>query len=167
MQLDTRFTHIFIDNNVKTFYNIDDLVKELPESNVVFIYGKSATGKTYLAEKLKAIYRGHLFFHTDDYMSYGFEQSLYALIADIKEIDPARYVVEGVQVPRLIRKGFKPSLLIETYCSDSVRVARYRARGEASKLSRLAGFDAILGKIYAETPPNWPVWRLCSDDLQK
>ena len=70
-----------------------------------------ATGKTTLANKVREQLRDHEIFHTDNYMEYGYKESLYKLIEDltsrlwdfIDDEEPA-IIVEWVMGARLMRK---------------------------------------------------------------
>ncbi len=51
--------------------------------------------------------------HTDDYRHRSWEAVPHAVIADILELDdPERFIVEGVQVPRTLRKGLKVDVVV-------------------------------------------------------
>lgn len=67
-----------------------------------------ATGKTTLTKKLQELYPDHTVFHTDDYMEFGYKDSLYKLLEDIKVRmtgwAPYNIIVEWVMGSRLMRK---------------------------------------------------------------
>ena len=63
-----------------------------------------ATGKTTLSEKLKAVYPDHTLLHTDDYMEYGYKESVYKLIEDLESYKFHNVIVEGIMGARLMRK---------------------------------------------------------------
>lgn len=67
-----------------------------------------ATGKTTLTKQLEKLYPDHTVFHTDDYMEFGYKDSLYKLLEDIKVRmtggAPYNIIVEWVMGSRLMRK---------------------------------------------------------------
>jgi len=138
---------------------------------VICINGKTASGKTTLCNLLKKHLPKYKFYHNDDYKENGFEQGLYDIM-DAIDRDCAPYiVVEGVQVPRLLRKWKQlgrpdADLIIETSCSYENRVLRYKTRGDADKIPNLAAFDKMLARMfwdYAADGKTAPIWRLCTD----
>ena len=70
----------------------------------LIIAGHPATGKTTLSEKLKALYPDHTLLHTDDYMEYGYKESVYKLIEDLESYEFQNIIVEGIMGARLMRK---------------------------------------------------------------
>lgn len=118
------------------------------------IFGLSATGKTFLASKLTC----DKIFHTDDYMSHGFEMSMYHCLDAAKKYQaehPSQHlVVEGVQVARMLRKGFKVNKVIVCESSMGERLDRHRKRG--TKVN--PGFDRTLSKIFGE-------WKFMDDSM--
>lgn len=76
---------------------------------IIAITGYPGTGKTTLANKLDP---GAL--HTDDYLGLPYELIPSRILCDIKQAsDPVNTVViEGVQVIRLLKRGWRPGLLI-------------------------------------------------------
>ena len=70
----------------------------------LIIAGHPATGKTTLSEKLKAVYPDHTLLHTDDYMEYGYKESVYKLIEDLESYEFQNIIVEGIMGARLMRK---------------------------------------------------------------
>jgi hypothetical protein len=75
-----------------------------PNENVVVIIGHPDTGKTHLSEELAAQYPEHKIYHTDDYIKWGYEDALYKMMSDIEYDRPEKFIVEGVQGYRLLRK---------------------------------------------------------------
>lgn len=63
-----------------------------------------ATGKTTLTKKLEELYPDHMIFHTDDYMEFGYKESIYKLIDDLNEFWFTKIIVEGIMGARLMRK---------------------------------------------------------------
>jgi len=118
------------------------------------IFGLSATGKTFLASKLHADKK----IHTDDYMEHGFEMSMYHCLDAAKkyqtENPSCHLIVEGVQVARMLRKGFKVDKVIVCESDVSSRLNRHRERG--TKVN--PGFDRTLTKIFNE-------WRFMDDGV--
>ena len=76
-------------------------------------------------------------YHTDDYMEFGFEQSLYKLLADVDADENPYRIVEGVQgyrfVRKLLKRGTCPSLIVATTATLETRRSRYRARSDGDK----------------------------------
>lgn len=73
----------------------------------IAIIGRPGVGKTYLANKL-AKDQNLKNISTDDYIgSVPFEDVPTKIMTDLETVDQD-YVVEGVQVARMIKKGFKP-----------------------------------------------------------
>lgn len=142
----------------------EELITRLQGVKTICINGKTAAGKTTLTNLLKKSFPNHSYYHNDDYKPYGFEGSLYAMMEDI-ESDPNDYkIIEGIQVPRLLRKGaqtgkFTADLIIELSCSEENRVKRYILRGDKDKIPNLKAFDQNLAKIwfdfvgYGNVPP--------------
>ncbi len=120
----------------------------------VVIIGKSATGKTTLADKLSKEFTSYRLFRTDDYASYGYEQSLYVLMEDLKNHNGPK-IIEGVQGYRLLRKGielgtFQADLILITKASMEDRIKRYAKRGESDKIKKLVGFDKNLDTVWRD-----------------
>jgi broad-specificity NMP kinase len=95
----------------------------------VLILGKPASGKTYLANLLKQNNNGHHFIHTDNYIKYGYEKSLYVLLSDLTAVtEPTG--IEGVLGYRLLRKGaqtgvYYPDLVVVLDITDEQMVKTY------------------------------------------
>lgn len=124
-----------------------------PTDKIVVIIGLAASGKTTLTEMIAAdLLPDHDVIHTDDYMKFGFEQSLYKMIDDIKQKGDNPMIIEGVQGFRLLRKGlergdFFPDVVINTTCPTATRDKRYEFRGGTGNL---ATFDKVLMKIWMD-----------------
>lgn len=120
------------------------------------IVGKSASGKSTLARKLKAENPDASLYLTDDYIPYGFKDSMYALMQDLIKDPNTNKIVEGVMVPRLLRKGLETGLLradkiIVTWANESKRQARHNERGSSMEsVIRRKSFDETVLTILAE-----------------
>jgi len=119
----------------------------------VLIIGPPASGKTTLANELQKQNRTHVVFHSDDYMQFGFEQALYALMDDVELINPPfKTIVEGVQGYRMLRKGVQtgryfPDLVIEMEITREQQLRIYENERDPAKLKYLKGFAATHNKI--------------------
>lgn len=147
--------------SIQTF---SELLRRCEGYPVICIHGKSAAGKTTVASRLGR-HLGLKVYHTDDYKQHGWEQSLYVMMAELSEREKVSCVIEGVQVPRLLRKGFRTDLVIEVVCDDELRIRRYYQRGDGVKVGNLASFDATLAKIWGEVRLTCPVIRYNTDPL--
>lgn len=76
----------------------------LDTANVVIIIGPPDGGKSYLTDQLALEYPDHKVYHTDDYISWGWDQAIDAIIFDIERDNAEKIIVEGVQGYRLLRK---------------------------------------------------------------
>lgn len=98
-----------------------------------------ATGKTTLTKKLEELYPDHRIFHTDDYMQYGYKESLYKLKDAILNVPSGwekNVIVEGIMGARLMRK------LQEEWVADKVDLYVYIS----------AKFDHIIDVYTRERP---------------
>jgi len=125
-----------------------DQVKVLQSSTLVVIIGLPAAGKSTVADVVAALLPGHDLYRTDDYIDYGYEQSLYALIKDMAYNDNPRKIVEGVQGYRFLRKTLERDIavdcIVEVQTSPQVRAERYLARGKKQLSS---GFERNLATV--------------------
>lgn len=91
---------------------ISELIKEVEKADRVVIIGAPASGKTTLSRTLEQYWP---VIHTDDYISMGYENSLYELLKDLDHL--SGWIVEGVLGYRLLRKlrqiGQDVDLIIE------------------------------------------------------
>lgn len=121
---------------------------------ITVIIGKTCSGKTTLAKRLHEESPLASLYFTDDYIPHGFDKALYVLMEDLrKDLNPDK-IVEGVQVPRLLRKGFKDSSfhadrIILCEAEDGTRNQRYDARGKEDKDAR-DQFDAMILGIFED-----------------
>jgi predicted AAA+ superfamily ATPase len=112
--------------------------KTLKNSKIVVIIGLPASGKSYVAELLhENLLPNHSLYHTDDYIDYGYEQSLYALIKDMEYDTNELKIIEGVQGYRFLRKAletgkFKVDTVITVSADPVIRTHRYLARGKGN-----------------------------------
>lgn len=133
----------------------------------VLIIGCPASGKTYLANYLKKSHgKTHKFFHTDDYMAYGYKESLYVLMNDLMKVRQPT-IIEGIQGYRLLRKGVEldsyfPDIVIELKISEATMLRTYRTERQGKKIESLLGFnkthDKILSDYFAMTNYKKPEW---------
>lgn len=117
----------------------------------VLIIGPPASGKTTLAKELSKQYLNHQLIHTDDYIHWGYEPALYALIGDIAK-QFYNTIIEGVLGYRLLRKGvqldcYYPDLVIEMQITAEQQARIYQQERDAKKLQYLKGFAATHEKI--------------------
>ncbi len=101
------------------------IINKIASKNV-FIIGAPGSGKTFLS---KHISENHRLIHTDDYIKYGYKDSIYKIIDDIKDIH-SPFIVEGVGCYRLLRKcaqmGLKtPDLIINVTAQLAIIQRRY------------------------------------------
>src|SRR5690606_35051402 len=93
------------------------------------------------------------------YLSHGYEQSLYALIADVDFANP--YIIEGIQGYRLLRKMVQlglplPDLIIICKASEQATALRYKERGKPVPKSTGKALDTVwfeFLKICKDHPP--------------
>jgi deoxyadenosine/deoxycytidine kinase len=97
---------------------------------LTMIWGFSCTGKTTLAEKLSKE-NNAILFKTDSYIDKGFKESIYFLMEDLKQWRSRKIIIEGVQVPRLLRAGLLPNIIIHCVTDDNTRLIRYKDRGKS------------------------------------
>lgn len=75
--------------------------------NKIGITGGPGCGKTTLAKKCKD---GREIIHTDDYIDLPWKEVPYKVMEDLEPLD--KFIVEGVQVPRVMRKGQELDALV-------------------------------------------------------
>jgi len=109
--------------------------------SAVVIVGNPASGKTYLANKI--LNHGNCkhknIYHTDDYIRYGWVDSMYRLLKDVISDDNPK-IIEGVQGFRLLRKGsdelsFCPDYVIYLKSSEDKLRKVYGIRGDNDKIN--------------------------------
>ena len=119
-----------------------------------------------LSKKLEL--QGFVIIHTDDYMKYGYKDSLYKLLDDIKNKDLKNVVIEGVLGYRLLRKGeqlncYKPDIVIELKSSIKIILNRYKNNRQdkniKSVLSMIKSNNTILNEYFSicKKIPEWEI----------
>lgn len=150
---------------------IDEAMRANVGGKDVLIIGPPSSGKTYLSGKLNG---DHTIIHTDDYARYGYKESLYKLLEDIKKVT-GNTIVEGVQGYRLLRKGaqlrcYYPDLVIELSASKGDIRKVYLKERDAKKLKYLASFnrmhDQILKDYLAIRNNKKPEWLKVFNDMR-
>jgi hypothetical protein len=88
---------------------MSNLQELLDKYDKVAVAGAPKTGKTTLVQSVRA---DRPILHTDDYISgRTWDEQLDALMAAVEGLD--RFLVEGVQVPRMLRKGMVVDAVFE------------------------------------------------------
>lgn len=138
---------------------------DIGASNVLII-GKPAAGKTYLSKLLAIDNPGHKLIHTDDYIRYGYKESLYRLLMELGGTSKLT-IIEGVLGYRLLRKGveldcYYPDIVIEIDIPDNLMYSTYRKQRPTKDESYLKGFNSSHSKILNDykamlnkKPPQW------------
>lgn len=130
----------------------------------VLIIGPPASGKTYLSGIFS--HAGHDVIHTDDYMEFSFQEAMYRCMDDICDATQPT-LVEGVQGPRLLRKGvemdcYYPDIVFEMVTSQERIEKTYREQRDPAKLKGQKGFqrmnETILSDYFSMHNPKPPVW---------
>ena len=116
--------------------NILDQIPDLTGKSVMII-GCPTSGKTHLSNMLQDKYPDHNFFHTDDYIPFGYNQAMYKCMDDVLASEKLT-VVEGVQGYRMLRKGcewdnYHPDIIIELVITTQTLRERYHDREEDLK----------------------------------
>ena len=127
---------------------IEQILQMNIEGKNVLIIGCPASGKTYLLNQFKTT---HKKFHTDDYMLFGYEKSMYQVLEDIKKTTE-KTLVEGIQGYRLLRKGvqldcYYPDIVIQLIISEQQMMNTYRNERDEKKIKYLKGFNKMHDKI--------------------
>lgn len=133
-----------------------DLFKEVQFARVIVIVGPPAAGKTTLTKKLKELNPSFHVVHSDDYIPYGFVESVYVMIGDARQYD-GPMIIEGVQTARMLRAGLKegwqPDLIIEVIAEQSIRTLRFFKRdGREYPYS----MEKSIKKVFDEYKKNRP-----------
>lgn len=89
-----------------------DVIREaMREHRVVALAGGPNTGKTTVASQILEANPDTVLIHGDDYLELGWSASSQAL-RDAANAETGNLLIEGVQVPRAIRKGMDVGCLI-------------------------------------------------------
>lgn len=138
----------------------------------VLVIGLPASGKTYLTGLLKQKNIMHQIFHTDAYIEFGAEESLYCLIEDLGDtLTSDLKIVSGVLGYRLLRKGretdcWKPDIVIECVMPEYKQAEIYRTERSTKSFKAVKtlnlGLRSILNEYKLNTPekeqPIWLTW---------
>jgi uridine kinase len=124
-------------------------IEKLKASTLIVVIGLPAAGKSTVALELAELLPAHDLYSTDDYIDFGYEQSLYALMKDMSYNTNPRKIVEGVQGYRFLRKTLERDIvvdaIVEVQASDQARAERYLARGKGKQPS--SGFERNLATV--------------------
>jgi len=142
---------------------IDEVLQiDIEEKNILII-GCPASGKTYLANKFNT---QNKIIHTDDYMKYGYKESMYKILEHLKETQE-KTIVEGIQGYRLLRKGvqldcYYPDIVIQLVITEQQMMRTYIRERNEKKIKYLKGFNKMHDKIIKDyfllknnKPPLW------------
>ena len=135
----------------------------------VAIIGPAGSGKTFLS---KLIGNGtHYKIHTDDYINLGFDAAMYAALEVASNVI-GNSLVEGIQVYRMLRKGFvlgnwMPKVVIEIERPRFKIEQTYRSERNPEKIKYLKKFQLsnmsilqdYLGMIPQEKKQDWLNWK--------
>lgn len=136
------------------------------EKKNVLIIGWPAAGKTHLSKLLARDNPGHKVIHTDDYIKYGYKESLYRILMELSGIRKPT-IIEGIQGYRLLRKGvelncYYPDIVIELEISEALMYRTYKNERADKDASALKGFINTHKKILNDykqmtntKPPQW------------
>ena len=138
----------------------DELINQCLDKHRIIIYGHAKSGKILIARSLAEKLKRKLII-TDDYMEYGFKQSMY-VIKDLIEETKEPLIIEGVQTPRLLRKGleyndFYCDMIIHLECNKQSIEQAYIKDNEEHKLSKVYTFNEMLDNIFEEWYQNMSI----------
>lgn len=126
---------------------LDGLIRSIGNAQRIAIVGRPGVGKTTIAKKMAEVLGTNLY-HTDDYIDRTtFEDAPKAIIADLANAD--RYIVEGVQVARMLRTGQRENI----WRPDCVVLVRANIAGQPKHKS----MTALVSKALQEWLSSGPV----------
>lgn len=130
-----------------------ELINDCLDKHRIIIYGHAKSGKILVARLLAETLKRKLII-TDDYMEYGFKQSMY-VIKELIEETKEPLIIEGVQTPRILRKGIEQNdfycdLIIHLECNKESIEQAYINDNEERKLNKVHSFNQMLDKIFEE-----------------
>lgn len=134
----------------------DELINICKDKKYIIVYGHTKSGKVIIAKKLSEILNRQAII-SDDYMHLGFEQNMYHIRDMIKETNDS-LIIEGVQTPRLLRKGienkdFFCDLVIHLTIDENSVTMAYHKDKESEKLknNKIFNFNKnVLDKVFFE-----------------
>lgn len=135
--------------------------------DAVVIIGAPGSGKTYITSELAEANPNHIVIHTDDYIVFWYEQSLYKLLEDLtsEKYKGKKLIIEWVGAYRLLRKwvetdSFYPDCVIEVQTTETRLREVYESRGkEPDKVFIMQkGNETVLTKYKALENKHPPVW---------
>lgn len=138
------------------------------EHDIVVIIGAPGSGKTYITQAISLSNPNHIVIHTDDYIVFWYEHSLYKLLEDLgsEKYKGKKLIIEWVWAYRLLRKwvetdSFYPDCVIEVTVSTISQLDKvYLERGKnpATVHSMQKGNETVLAKYKTmenKHPPTW------------
>lgn len=141
----------------------DELINQCLDKNRIIIYGHAKSGKIIIARLLAERLNRKLIV-TDDYMDYGFKESMYIIKEEIENIKEP-LIIEGVQTPRLLRKGleyndFYCDMIIHLECNKQSIEQAYINDNQEHKLNKIYSFNQMLDNIFEEWYQNMPIEKM-------
>jgi len=144
-------------------------IPEIKGKNILII-GCPASGKTFMSALFNS--NDHEIFHTDDYIKFGYKESMYQCLSDVIKCKK-NTITEGVQGYRMLRKGvelnnYYPDMIIELKITEQLMFSTYKKERSAKKIKYLAGFNKMHDKIltdYKNMANNKkPEWIIINND---
>lgn len=140
----------------------EELIYECALSPFICVAGAPKSGKVKVAKLIHERLPHYTLIKTDDYQHYGFKQAMYKILDDVTGMvyNDMPFIVEGTQVPRLLRKGletqtFIPDLIIKTDCNEDTLRKCYIEDGEPDKIDGALVFarqmDTMMGNYLNES----------------
>jgi ATP-dependent protease HslVU (ClpYQ) ATPase subunit len=148
---------------------VEQALKEPVSGLNVLIIGMAGSGKTWFANQLSAKHQKSGFIQTDDYIQFGWEQSMYVVLGEVVELieQGTSTIVEGVAGYRMLRKGaelgsYFPDIVFEMIAPESQINEVYRMTRDAKKVANLPAFakmnQTVLEKYKAMSVGKEPRW---------